>query len=201
MSSVFSRLRVNRVSAPWLLTLVVVLVGCAQAPAASTGTPVPAVSSSPATGVFDSKLYPYSIKLPAGWVARGALEPWLGDGAPTIDDPAVDWFGPVGVGTSFASAVRTSSPLATWVANGIAMNYQVHSSTCPEKPDVVEPVTIGGQPGTLEQMNCGILINTAYTVFNGYGYRFGFRDPAVHAATDPADKATFTTMLASVVFH
>ena len=28
-----------------------------------------------------------------------------------------------------------------------------------------------------------------------------FRDPAVDAATDPADKATFTTMLGSVVFH
>ena len=117
MFSVFSRLSVNRLSAPWLLTLVVVLVGCAQAPAASTGTPVPAVSSSPPGGVFVSKLYPYSIKLPAGWIARGALEPWLGDGAPAIDDAAVDLFGPVGVDTSFASAVRTSSSLATWVAS------------------------------------------------------------------------------------
>ncbi len=46
--------------------------------------------------------------------------------------------------------------------------------------------------------NCGILINGAVTVHNGRAYVFGLRDPAVHAATDPADRATFLTMLESV---
>ncbi len=60
--------------------------------------------------------------------------------------------------------------------------------------------TVGGEPGELESINCGILINVAYTVHDGQGYPFTFRDPAVHQATEPTDKATFIAMLASVQF-
>ena len=154
--------------------------------------------------VFASTRYPYSITLPIGWVASPAVTTWDGTGAPAIEDTSVDAFGPVGESQTFGafgSAAPTTSRLAAWVAAGIAANFQVHSDTCPQRPDSVQPVTIGGQPGTLVALNCGILINTAFTVANGYGYRFGFRDPAIQAATDPADHATFTTMLGSVVFH
>jgi len=209
MSPDFTRPRRKRLSALWLVTLVVVLVACTQAPAASTGTPVPAstatasgaAASSPTPVVFASTRYPYSITLPIGWVATPARVTWDGTGAPTSDDPAVDVFGPVGEGTAFGSAARTTSSLAAWVADGIATNFRIHSDTCPQTPYSVESVTIGGQPGTLVAWNCGILINAAFTVANGYGYRFVFRDPTIQAATDPADKATFTTMLGSVAFH
>jgi hypothetical protein len=154
--------------------------------------------------VFASTRYPYSITLPIGWAAIPAPVTWDGTGAPTIEDPWVDAFAPAGRGFAFgafAYATRTTSSLAAWVADGIAATFRFHSDTCPQNPDSVESVTIGGQPGTLAAWNCGILINTAFTVANGYGYRFGFRDDGIHAATDPADHATFTTMLESVVFH
>jgi len=175
---------------------------------APTGTLLPTATatafSSPTPVVFASTRYPYSITLPIGWVASPAVETWNGSGAPAIEDTAVDAFGPVGervTSGAFGSAAPTKSLLAAWVADGIAANFRIHGDTCPQTPDSVEPVRIGGQPGTLVAMNCGILINTAFTVANGYGYRFGFRDPAIQAATDPADHATFTTMLGSVVFH
>ena len=115
----------------------------------------------------------------------------------------VDAFGPAGEATkAFVSAAPTTSLLAAWVADGIRTNASIHGNECPQTPDSTEPVTIGGQPGTLAEMNCGLLINLAFTVVNGYGYRFVFRDPAFKtAATDPADKAMFMTLLASVVFH
>ena len=100
----------------------------------------------------------------------------------------VDAFGPAGESVTFGafgSAAPTKSLLAAWVAFGIAENFRIHGDTCPQTPDSVEPVTIGGQPGTLVALNCGILINTAFTVANGYGYRFGFRDPAIQAALRP----------------
>jgi hypothetical protein len=155
--------------------------------------------------VFASTRYRYSITLPIGWVATPASVTWDGQGAPTVEDPFVDVFGPPGGTASgkaaLALAAPTKSSLAAWVADGIRTNSEVHADTCPLKPDSVEPVTIGGQPGKLETLNCGILIKAAFTVAHGYGYRFVFRDPNVQAATDPADHATFTTMLESVVFH
>lgn len=197
--------------AAWFVTLVVVAAACGQAPTASTGTSLPAASvgasgaaASSAPGVFASTLYPYSITLPDGWGATPAKEAWNGTGAPAIDDPGMDVFLPPGsviaIG-AFGAAARTTSKLADWVGYGIRISAMIHSTTCPATPDSQMPVTIGGQPGTLVAWNCGILINTAYAVVNGYGYRFGFRDPAVQAATDPTDEATFTTMLGSVVFH
>ncbi len=193
-------------------TSLAVACGGGASPSAPTGTLAPTVTAStgvasPATPlVFASTSYRYSITLPAGWVATPASVTWDGQGAPTSESPAVDLFGPPGVTTTsgpaaLALAAPTTDSLAAWVAYGIAQISIAHSDTCPKKPDSVEAVTVGGQPGKLVAMNCGILINTAFTVVNGYGYRFGFRDPLVPAATDPKDLATFTTMLGSVMFH
>jgi hypothetical protein len=169
--------------------------GVAQ-PAATVGASGgPGPSAAPT--VFTSSRYRYSITLPAGWFAGSALQTWDGKGAPTIIDNTVDTFG----SSALAAAAPTKSSLSEWVATSIAAVQQDHSDTCPTSPDSVTPVTIGGQPGTLVAWNCGILINNALTVVNGYGYLFTFRDPAVAAATDPADQALFTTMLRSVVFH
>jgi hypothetical protein len=175
-------------------------------PGAPTGkrSPTATASSSPTPVVFTSTPYRYSITLPIGWIAEPATSTWDGIGAPNFMDTAVDVFGPANESVTFgvsAAAAPTTSLLAPWVALGIAETFRIHGDTCPQKPDSVEPVTIGGQPGTLVAWNCGILINSAYTVVNGYGYIFTFRDPNFQAATDPTDKATFTTMLGSVVFH
>jgi len=52
----------------------------------------------------------------------------------------------------------------------------------------------------MAKWNCGILINSAVTIQNGAAYQFLFRDPAVSAASDPTDEATFLNLLASVKF-
>ena len=183
--------------------------GSAATPsAASTSTTPPTATASSAQTpvVFASKHYLYSITLPAGWVATPAERTWDGTGLPVSDDPTVDVFEPivngvVGKNLAFAVAAPTTSQLAAWVADDIATTNRFYGEVCPRTPDLVEPVTIGGQPGTLLAWNCGILINVALTVVKGYGYHFSFRDPSIQAATDPADTATFTTMLGSVVFH
>ena len=180
------------------------LIAACGSAATPTGTarPTATASSSPTAVVFASTHYPYSITLPIGWVATPARTTWDGTGAPTYDDPPVDEFENPGLtGLAFGFATPTTSLLAAWVADGIATNFRVHGDTCPRTPNAVEPITIGGQPGTLVAWSCGILINTAFTVARGYGYRFVFRDPSIHAYTDPGDKATFTTMLGSVAFH
>ncbi len=173
---------------------------------APTGTPsaTATASSSPTPVVFASTPYRYSITLPIGWIGEPATTTWNGIGAPNFMDTAVDVFGPANESVTFgvsAAAAPTMSLLAPWVALGIAETFRIHGDTCSQKPDSVEPVTIGGQPGTLVAYSCGILINSAYTVVNGYGYIYSFRDPFTQAATDPTDHATFTTMLESVVFH
>ena len=212
MSPALRRPRLNRLSA-MTLTVAVFLVACTQAPAASTGSPLrtgtatPSTATSPTAAAFASTSYRYSITLPIGWVGRPAFAPWDGYGAPNAQDVGVDVFGPAGeingygLVKAFVAAAPTTSPLDKYVAFGIQLNFRFHGDSCPQKPDSIEPITIGGQPGTLVAWNCGALINTAFTVVKGYGYRFSFRDSSVQAAIDPADKATFTTMLRSVVFH
>jgi hypothetical protein len=183
--------------------LLIAACSAATAPPSGSRSPTAAASSSPTPMVFTSTRYRYSITLPSGWVASRASETWDGSGSPAGDEPMVDAFtNPHLTGQMFDSSAPTKSLVAAWVANGIAENFAVHGDKCPQRPNSVEPVTISGQPGSLVAWNCdGTLINMAFTVTNGYGYRFVFRDPYVNAATDPADMAIFTTMLGSVVFH
>ncbi|HEX3218512.1 MAG TPA: hypothetical protein VHU77_00550 [Candidatus Limnocylindria bacterium] len=160
-------------------------------------TPTPSASST-----FTSRLYPYSISVPAGWTATWAAARWDGSGAPDIQDLVNDNFISSGTMAMIVVAAPTRKDLATYTADGIAATYAVHKDTCPaaQNPESVESITVGGEPARLESINCGILINVAYTVHAGQGYRFTFRDPAVHAATNTADKATFMALLASVQF-
>lgn len=176
----------------------------AMRPAPSVGTRPTPTPTTPASSVFTSKLYAYSISVPPGWTATNAGTRWSGTGAPDAQDLVIDTIvSPRAVEMAMlASAAPTSKDLATYTADGIAATYATHKDTCPaaEHPASVESITVGGEPGELESINCGILINVAYTVHGGQGYRFTFRDEAVHAATDPTDKATFLAMLASVEF-
>lgn len=178
-----------------------VVIATRPAPSVGTGpTPTPTPIASPST--FTSRLYGYSISVPPGWTATWSVNRWDGGGAPDIQDLVNDNFVSPGTAAMIVAAAPTSKDLATYTADGIAVTYAIHKDTCPgaQHPDSVESITIGGEPGELESINCGILINVAYTVHAGQGYRFTFRDPAVQAATDPADKATFLAMLASVQF-
>ena len=170
----------------------------ASAAASHAPSVAPGGSSGPST--FTSTTYGYTLTVPAGWTTIQATAKWDGTGAPFHDVPEADQF----VGPATASAwffgAPTTKDLATRVKESIAANAAEHGNTCPPVPEVQDPIKIGGDPGILLAFNCGILINSGITVHKGVAYLFGFRDPAVHAATDPTDRAAFVALMESVKF-
>jgi hypothetical protein len=112
----------------------------------------------------------------------------------------VDQFRSGSTAAAWAVATRWKRDLAAYTRFLTGWNVRYHGDTCPPKPRTRNPITVGGQPGTLLAYNCGILINVAATVHGGIGYMFVFRDPGVAAATDPTDRATFLKILRSVQF-
>ena len=169
---------------------------------AMAATPMPTVAASSSAGptAFTSTKYGYSLTVPAGWTVIQATAAWDGKGAPFHDVPEADQFvGPTAASAWFFGA-PTTKDLAGRVKESIAANAAEHGNTCPAVPQVKDPIVIGTEPGTLLGYDCGILINTAIAVHKGKAYLFGFRDPAVHAATDPTDRAAFLQLLKSVRF-
>ena len=147
-----------------------------------------------------SDTYQYSLTLPAGWTSAQASKTWDGKTGLKSDSAEVDRFLAPAAVTSTGVAAPSDQTLAASTDALIAATVQFHSDTCPPTPEAQDPITIGGDPGMLVAWNCGILINIAVTVHNGVGYQFLWRDPAVHAATDPTDRAAFLAMLESVQF-
>lgn len=207
----------------WPLLMGLVLAGCAsagspstttapsmtsaaQAPSAvSSGSPIPASAppstSAEATGsTFTSTLYGYTVAVPAGWSAQAATARWDGVSGLKSDSPQVDIWTSTGTQSSWGWAAPFAEDLKAYAAKEIADTAKYHGDTCPASPESQEQITVGGDPGMLIAWNCGILINIAVTVHDGTGYGFGFRDPAVQAATDPSDHATFLGLLESVLF-
>jgi hypothetical protein len=157
-------------------------------------------SPSAATTSFASKTYGYSLTVPAGWTVVQASAAWDGNGAPGHDIPQADQFVGPAASSAWAYAAPTTKDLAGYVKERIAANAADHAATCPATPEAEDRIDVGGEPGTLVAWNCGILINGAFAVHNGTGYLFGFRDPAVHASADVADRVAFLELLHSVKF-
>ncbi len=165
-------------------------------------TPAPSVVPSGSAGPtkFTSAIYRYSLTVPVGWTTIQATAAWDGKGAPFHDVPQADQFvGPAAASAWFFGA-PTAKDLAARVKESIAANAAEHGNTCPAVPNAQSNVKIGNEPAVLLAFDCGILINNAIAVHKGKAYLFGFRDPAVHAASDPADRAAFLALLESVRF-
>ena len=209
----------NVVRGATLLAAAVVVAGCASASpsatlsspsagasvetssspvASATASSTVAASASAGTTSFTSETYQYSLTVPAGWTAIQATAAWDGIGSPGHDATQADQFVGPAAASAWVLVAPTTKHLAGYVKEAIAAVAKYHGDTCPAPPEAEEPIKIGGEPGTLLAWNCGILINIAPVVHNGIGYLFGFRDPAVHAATDPADRAAFLEILNSV---
>jgi len=172
-------------------------VGPSATPASAPGTTTAPAATTTSPARFTSRLYGYSVAVPAGWTSVAATTAWDGDGAPGHEEPEADqWMG-TGSPSAWAFAAPTTKGLAAYVRERIRATFADHGDTCPERPATQERVAIGGLPGVLVAWDCGILINGGFVVHHGVGYAFGFRDPAVHAATDPTDRQTFVTLLAS----
>lgn len=149
---------------------------------------------------FKSTTYGYSLTPPSGWTTVQASKAWDGISGYGSESPETDQIVGPAMASAWAVAVKTDKDLATYVQDFIAENAKTHGDTCKSGPEAQDPIKIGADPGILVAWNCGILINQAVAVHNGHAYVFGLRDPAVQAATDPADRATFLTMLESVRF-
>ena len=149
---------------------------------------------------FKSTTYGYSLTPPSGWTTVQASKAWDGVSGYGHDSPETDQIVGPATASSWAVAVKTDKDLATYAQDFIAETARTHGDTCTSGPEGQDSIKVGADPGMLIAWNCGILINGAVAVHNGRAYVFGLRDPAVHAATDPADRATFLTMLESVHF-
>lgn len=213
------RRRVGHQAAPLLLASM--LIGCSAVPSGSStaaspaatvpgspvaATPVPSRSAPPSptaeatASSFTSTIYQYQVGVPGGWTSVAATAAWDGVSGVSSDSPQVDRWVSVGVASAWASAAAYDKDLKSYAAKTIADTTKYHGDTCTAPPESQEPITVGGEPGTLIAWNCGILINIGVTVHDGIGYTFGFRDPAIAAATDPADHDVFLDLLKSVKF-
>jgi hypothetical protein len=166
----------------------------------SSPVPSSATSATPPVGPtrFNSTIYGYSVTIPAGWIAAAAFIPWDGTRQPG-PDADVDKFAGPGQLSAFGFAGPFEGGLAAFVTDRIAANARDHADTCPHRrPDINEPLQIGGRRWVLLGWNCGVLINQALTVRAGIAYAFTFRDLGVDGATDPADRALFESILDSV---
>ena len=140
------------------------------------------------------------MTLPAGWTVIPASAKWDGKASLSSISAEVDQFIGPSSATASGVAVPYGKKLADYVTELIAWTYKYHGDTCRAKPESQTPIKVGGAVGVLVQWNCGILINYAVTVRNGIAYQFLLRDEAVQAASDPADNATFLSLLGSVKF-
>jgi hypothetical protein len=168
-------------------------------------TPTPptvslAPSAAPSPSAFVSKAYGYTVMVPAGWSVVASSKKWDGISAPPFAAAEGDKFEIPGAASAAGMAAPTTKDLAGYVQDRVAANNRDHADTCPPVPDTSDPIEIGGEPATLLSWDCGILINLGITVHDGVGYMFGMRDPDVHAATDPTDRALFVEFLKTVQF-
>jgi hypothetical protein len=148
-----------------------------------------------------SKTYRYTVTVPAGWTTTQAFEKWDGESELDGTSAAADLLGqPSDTKGVWVAAAPSKRTLEADVAYAITWTDHYHGDYCPPQPNSRSPITVGGQPGVLLRYNCGILVNVAVTVDRGVEYWFNFIDRSMAAAADPADTATFTSMLTSVRF-
>jgi hypothetical protein len=166
------------------------------APSPLVSPSAPAAPSSPT--VFTSPLYRYTVTVPAGWLPAAALIRWDGRRQPGPDAESDKFAGPEEL-TAWAFAGPFKGDLAAFVTDRITANARDHADTCPRAtPEINETLRVGGRRWVLIGWNCGAVINQAVTVRGGIAYAFVFRDLGIEAATDPADRALFLSILDSV---
>jgi hypothetical protein len=178
------------------VTLAGVLAGLSSPLAGSAGASAPRsseVGSTPAR-VFTSRLYGYSVALPAGWSAHPGQR-WGGIGA----HRPVDVFRGLPYVAAWAFAVpRPASP----DAYATAITPTAAQLPCPAAPQTRQAVTIGGVPARLIGMRCpaqgGALMMTAVTTVGQSTLVVMFEDSSGTLSAEQADRAAFREFLAGI---
>lgn len=180
------------------VTLAGVLAGCSSQLAVSPGVSAPPSRASGASAtaprVFTSRLYGYTIALPAGWSAQPGQR-WGGTGAPS----PVDVFRGLPYVAAWAFAVpRPASP----AAYATAITRTAAQLPCPAAPQSSQPVTIGGVPAVLIAMRCpangGALMLTAVSTRGQSTLVITFEDSSGISSAERADRAAFREFLAGI---
>jgi len=188
----------SRTIAAITLTLAGVLAGCAS-PAA--GPPRASAPRSPASGasapaaarVFSSRLYGYTVALPAGWVAQPGQR-WGDLGAPG----PVDIFRGRPYVWAWAFAVPRPANPAAWAT---ATTRTAAQLPCPAAP-ASQAAAIGRVPARLIGMRCpprgGVLMLTAVTTRGQSALVVTFEDSSGVSSGERADRAAFREFLAGI---
>ena len=182
------------------LILAGLLAGCSSSVASShslgASEPRSPVSgaSPPAPRVFTSRLYGYTVALPAGWSAQPGQR-WGGTGAP----------GPVDVfrGQPYVAAWAFAVPRpARPAAYATAITRTAAQLACPTAPQTSQAVTIGGVPARLIVMRCpahgGAMMQTAVTTGGQSTLVITFEDCSGISSAEQADRAAFREYLAGI---
>ena len=180
------------------LTLAGVLAGCSSPLADSPGASAPRSRSSGASAtaarVFTSRLYGYTVALPAGWSAHPGQR-WGGIGA----HRPVDVFRGLPYVAAWAFAVP---PPASAAAYATAITRTAAQLPCPAAPQTSQAVTIGGVPAVLIGMRCpahgGALMLTAVSTRGLSTVVITFEDSSGMSSAEPADRAAFGEFLAGI---
>ena len=174
------------------------LILSAEATSSATPSPSTVAASSPTPSVFTSDRYGYVVSLPAPWaLSYPAATTWDGIGSASHEGSYVDQFTAPGV-VAWAVAAPTKLTLAEYVTHTEETAAAEHG--CPKKPDADEPFKVGGQPGRLLTMHCGILVLIAITIHNGSAVSFAVQSPFGNSSTDAADRALFLSFLKGIRF-
>ena len=199
MSAHLSRRRHRARTAAISLTLAGVLAGCSSPAAGPPGAPALQSRASGASGqaaarVFTSRLYGYTVALPAGWSADPG-ERWGGTG----ESGPVDVFRGLPYVAAWVFAVpRPTSP----AAYATAITRTAAQLPCPAAPQTSQAVTIGGVPARLIGMRCpapgGALMLTAVTARGQSALVITFEDSSGVSSAEPADRAAFGEFLAGI---
>jgi len=171
------------------------IVGVAVGFAIVTGVPI-GIAITQSQRVADTVLYLGSIVMTIPSIALfGVLIPIL-----SKIGQGIGWLPAVIAAMLYAqlpiirntyTAIRNVDPALRSAAIGMGMSVMQRLMRV-EIP-IALPVIIAG-------IRIAVVINIGVTVHRGMGYTFGFRDPAVQAATDPTDRAIFTDLLKSLRF-
>jgi len=178
------------------LTLAGVLAGCASPGASPPGAPAtqsrPSGASAPAAAhMFSSRLYGYTVALPAGWSAQPGQR-WGGTGAP---GPVDVFRGPPYVAAWAFAVPRPANP----AAYATAITRTAAQLPCPAAPQTSQAITIDGVPTRLIGMRCpapgGVLMLTAVTTRGQSALVVTFEDSSGVSSGERADRAAFREFL------
>ena len=148
----------------------------------------------PPTEPFRSTLYGYVVTS-LDWTGTSATTAWDGTGSPGNGDPTVDILeGPTGQ-QAYAFGGPTTATLDEFVAASRAANAAQRG--CPEVPAATAEIAVGGEPGILDEVDCGVFALSATVVHDGrVSAFFTFDQPGKEAEM----RAWFGSLLRAVTF-